>query len=213
MGELKRCPACAEMIQAEARVCRFCKTNFDAPARGAAPPPPPPKKSNTTLIIVVVLIGGAVLCGIPVMAALLLPAIARATRNAKVTSCANNLAQMWTMQSNYMVLHGGRQKRYPSETGKEFWLKLSDPKVKIIDASLKDIYRCPVKGGNSECDYRGPSSDVNSSAYSDGDPVGADRTENHGSSEGGNVLRKSGDIQSVHPTDRLWTLADRMTCP
>lgn len=209
MGDLKRCPACAEMIQEAARICRFCKYNFDAPARAAAPSAPPPKKSNTTIILVVVLIGGAVLCGIPVLAALLLPAIARATKNAKATSCANNLQQMWKMEANYMVMFGGTQKRYPSETGREFWLKLSDPKVNVIDASLKDIYRCPVKGGTSECDYRGPSSDVN--LYGDGDPVGADMVGNHG--EGGNVLRKSGDIVDVKNHDRWWTLAERMTCP
>jgi hypothetical protein len=200
------------MIQAEARVCRFCKTNFDAPARGGAPPPTPPKKSNTTMIIVIVAAvvrGGP--CIVGVRAALLFPAIAKATKNAKVTSCAANLRQLWTMQNNYMVQFGGTQKRMSSETGRDFWLRLSKPPSTLIDASLKDIYRCPVKGGYSECDYRGPSSDVN--LYGDGDPVGADMSENHGSSEGGNVLLKSGDLQTVESRDRHWTLAERMTCP
>jgi len=39
---MKRCPDCAELVQPEARVCRFCRYDFDGGPRadGTALPPP-----------------------------------------------------------------------------------------------------------------------------------------------------------------------------
>jgi|SRR5579859_379468 len=36
---LKKCPACAEWVQPEALVCRFCHFDFSAPAQVPLPPP------------------------------------------------------------------------------------------------------------------------------------------------------------------------------
>jgi hypothetical protein len=117
------------------------------------------------------------------------------------------------MQANYMVQYGGSHKLLPLETGGNFWTKLSDPQTTLIDSTLGDIYMCPLEGAPNagDTDYRGPANNVNKSK--DGDPVGADKSTNHSDdgSEGGNVLRKSGDVQTVGQNDTLWTLAASKT--
>ncbi len=149
------------------------------------------------LLVVIVIIG--------ILAALLLPAIARAIRNAKITGSINNLSQLWKMQHNYMVNFGGSAKSMPSETGGQFWLKLTTVTPPLIDNTLKDIFACPAKGvppPTGQTDYRGPSANVNT--FADGDVVGACKPGCHGANEGGNILRKSGDAQTCAETDPLW---------
>ena len=157
------------------------------------------------LLVVIVIIG--------ILAALLLPAIARAIRNGRVTTCGNNLSQLWKMQYNYSVAYGGTNKFMPMETSGQFWLKLSDPQTPLIDTTMVDIFECPLESipTPGATDYRGPVNNVNKAR--DGDPVGADKTANHSDdgSEGGNVLRKSGDVLTVSNNDALWTLAASKT--
>ncbi len=153
------------------------------------------------LLVVIVIIG--------ILAALLLPAIARAIRRARVTSCANNLSQLWKMQNVYMSQFGGRMKVMPTVTGTAFWNALQTTQPPLIDPSVVDIYLCPVKGDGvaGDIDYFGPGISIN--RLGDGDPVGCDDPQNHsgGTSsasgdEGGNVLRKSGDV--VESTGNDW---------
>ncbi len=151
------------------------------------------------LLVVIVIIG--------VLAALLLPAIARAIRNAKVTACMNNLSQLYKMQSNYAIKYGGKNKWMPQDTGGAFWLKLVKPDTQLIDPTLGDIFHCPLQGineGPNTTDYRGPKNNINSSVVGDGDAIGADKVANHGGDEGGNVIRKSGDVQTCGKEDALW---------
>lgn len=202
--ETRPCPQCGETIQTLAVLCRFCKTRFDAPAGGiAAPgrvasaaPAGPAQKSSALpclLIAVGVGVGGVVIIGI--LAALLIPAIAKATERAKVTSCANNLHQMWTLQSVYASQFGGPKKLMPTETGAEFWMKLSRTQPPLIDAIEMEVFLCPVHGDadDRQCDYRGPAADV--AGLQPADAVGADEPHNH--KKGGNVLKKDGSVQEL----------------
>ncbi|MGH9024275.1 MAG: type II secretion system protein, partial [Acidimicrobiia bacterium] len=153
------------------------------------------------LLVVIVIIG--------ILAALLLPAIARAIRRARVTSCANNLSQLWKMQNVYMSQFGGRMKVMPTVTGTAFWNALQTTQPPLIDPSVADIYLCSVKGDGvpGDIDYFGPGISVN--RLGDGDPVGCDDPQNHSggggasADEGGNVLRKSGDV--VEASGKDWS--------
>jgi prepilin-type N-terminal cleavage/methylation domain-containing protein len=166
------------------------------------------------LLVVIVIIG--------ILAALLIPAISRAMRNARVVRCTNNLTQLWKMQAVYITQFGGDSGLMPQDTGGNFWMKLTLTTPPLIDPSLTTgsnaIFDCPAKPGQvtaGSIDYRGPSTDINGTVplYGDGDPVGADVVGNHGTAEGGNVLRKSGDVLNVESGDPLWTTASTKTAP
>ena len=158
------------------------------------------------LLVVIVIIG--------LIAALLLPAIARAIRNAKIIACVNNLSQLNKMSFNYMITHGGPSRAMPQETGGAYWLKLSSVTPPLIDATLKDIFACPAKGvppAAGATDYRGPA--VSANSVPDGDPLGGDKVGNHGPNEGGNILRKSGDVLTVSENDPVWIAASSKLAP
>ena len=199
--ETKACPHCGEMIQAQAVFCRFCRTPLGAPAGGPAPamsesaPPAPPKKSSAPMVILLICVAGlGIFCVIGILAAMLLPAIARAKNRAQTVMCANNLSRLWRMQNIYSSQFGGREKLFSPRTGEEFWLHLSEPGIRLVDPSMAELYQCPLRDSHDRCDYRGPVSDVNE--LQDGGPVGADKRGNHGM-RGGNLLRKSGDVVEI----------------
>ena len=147
------------------------------------------------LLVVIVIIG--------ILAGLLLPAIARAIHSAKVTSCASNLRQLWTMQYNYMNSHGGRMKAMPSETGSAFWGKLTAVMPPLIDN--EEIFACPVLGQPSpgEIQYYGPGIIV--SRLATNDVVGCDDPQNHvqgnSTDASGNVVRKDSSVMELSGND------------
>jgi len=154
------------------------------------------------LLVVIVIIG--------ILAALLLPAITRAIRRARVTSCANNLRQLWTLQTTYMSQFGGRMKNMPTSDGQAFWMALTTVMPPLVDVTEQEVFLCPVKGDSpvGEIDYFGPGLKINKLAG--GDPVGCDDPDNHkegsstaGNDATGNVLRKSGDVLEL--TGNEWS--------
>lgn len=162
------------------------------------------------LLVVIVIIG--------ILAALLIPAIGRAMRNARVVRCTNNLTQLWKVQDVYKSRFGGAGGLFPDDTGGRFWIRLSLTTPALVDpapaAGTHAIFDCPVKPGQvtaGTTDYRGPATNVNGAVPDD--PVGADVVGNHGPGGGGNVLRKSGDVLNVDPGDPLWTTAGTKTLP
>ena len=151
------------------------------------------------LLVVIVIIG--------ILAALLLPAIARAIRNAKLTACTNNLAQLWKMEHNYTVQFSCGTGDMPDSTVGAFWLKLIQTSPPLIDNSLKDILSCPAiaPAAPGTTAYMGPGTNINGEGnFQDADPVGADKNGNHTGQDALNVIRKSGDVLSVSTTDTLW---------
>ena len=150
------------------------------------------------LLVVITIIG--------ILAALLLPQIAKAIRNARVTACSTNLKSLWQSQMNYANQYGRPNGIMPTETGSAFWLKLQRTPKPMIDRW--EPFFCPLVSENPEegkTSYRGPSKNVN--RMEDKYPVGADQNQpenNHGEGEGGNVLTKMGDIRPYEESDAMW---------
>jgi len=150
------------------------------------------------LLVVIVIIG--------ILAGLLLPAIINALIEARVTSCQNNLAQLYRMSQIYQARYKGR---WPAAEGSAFWLALQKTSPPLIEESFSDIFSCPVKGeivGPGTTDYRGPAGSL--SKFELGDPIGGDILGNHGEKYGINVVRLAGDVQKVYRGDPLWDLCD-----
>ena len=147
------------------------------------------------LLVVIVIIG--------ILIALLLPAIAKAIRRAKVASCSNNLSQLWKMMNIYRSQFGGRMKSMPTATGGAFWQTMETTVPPLIDVTSAEIFLCPVKGDGTvgQLEYYGPGMKV--SRLKDMEPVGCDNMggePNHGEA-GCNLLRKSSDVMELSITD------------
>jgi|SRR5688572_1180102 prepilin-type N-terminal cleavage/methylation domain-containing protein len=144
------------------------------------------------LLVVIVIIG--------ILAGLLLPQIARAIHNARVTACASNLRSLWSSQLNWAAQHGGPGKTMPAATGSAFWLKLQEGDRPIV--GRYEVFFCPLAGeeiGPGRTSFLGPLSNVNK--MDDKDPVGACRHDG----DGGNVLTKMGDVQGYDEGDPMWS--------
>ncbi len=126
------------------------------------------------------------------------PIFVRARRQSRMTACAGNLSQLWKLETINKVQFGSRR-AWPRKTGKSFWSLLSETDPPLVERSEFDVFACPVRDNWSygQIHYLGPATDLNT--LGGNDPVGCDEFQNHSAdgSEGGNILRKSGDLQSL----------------
>jgi hypothetical protein len=139
------------------------------------------------------LLVGLALCGIVVIALFCPFPFERGIRNAQQLACENNLMQLWTLAHVYAQQFGGEQGRFPEETGKAFWLKLTETKPPLLAGDELEVLICP----DSEeiprlgfTTYRGPGRDVNT--MSGKDVVGCCGHVEH--PDGSVFLRKDGSI-------------------
>ncbi len=138
---------------------------------------------------------------VALLAALLIPSYHATCTGGRRGACANNLSQLYKMTQVYSSQNRGFE---PVETGEKFWLRLTQVRPPLIGKDELDLLRCPVKGDSAEgeIDYRGPVKKLN--LLADGDPIGADKVDNHGAYEGGNVLLKSGAVLPLERNAPLW---------
>jgi prepilin-type N-terminal cleavage/methylation domain-containing protein len=145
----------------------------------------------------------AVLVIIVVIMALVAPAIARASRQNKVTACANNLKRLYQARLGYAS-------KGPSPLGWKYWQELTEGGSPFLDASA---LHCPVRssGRAGECHYLGPSMEPDKMAQED--PLGCDEDYNHSKDlrEGGHILRKSGEV--VLDNNMIWRESIRRCRP
>lgn len=168
------------------------------------------------LLVVIAIIG--------ILAALLLPALAKAKESANQVACGNNLNQMYKAMHVY-VAQFGRHSQYPPHKGEEFFQCLKGhtnghPSSYVDKSPLfgsDTLYKCPSAATPpGTMDYRGPvqyeklpPSAV--SALADSVPanrvIGTDKDSNHNG--GGNCLRFDGSVDFRQDTD--WTDALKTT--
>lgn len=139
-----------------------------------------------------------VLAAVAVLGSLLVVSIARARRQSRVSSCAGNLRGLWSLQ--VICANSGLVRPMPDATGADFWRALEKTHPPMVDESTRVVFQCRVKEDSliGDVDYFGPGVPVHRLAPAEA--VGCDDPRNHGG-DGGNVLRKSGDVLEYASSD------------
>ncbi len=119
---------------------------YAASPAGYVPPPPPPQRSGLSggplacLVIVVVCFGMVAIMG--VLAAILLPALARAREAARRASCQNNLKQVGLQLMIYANEHNGK---FPALVHEPNYLIFGQDVLKSMELAL---LQCPAEETN-----------------------------------------------------------------
>lgn len=128
-----------------------------------------------------------------VLGLLVLPAYDEPISKGRQRSCENNLRQLRTLVSQYAQQFGGPDKRFPSETGKALWLKLTQTQPPILSGDELEILVCPDSEEAPRpgfTTFRGPRKDMNSLGAED--VLGCCPSSDH--PDGVLFLRKDGTI-------------------
>ena len=147
-----------------------------------------------------------------VLAALAIPPYLRVRRQLTIGNCSGNLRSLWQAQFNYATAHGSPSQILPIHTGADFWLRLQRGPNPVI--TRYEVFFCVFSGDEvtpERTSFRGPSVPIYK--LEETDPCGADKEGNHGLGEGGNLLMKTGDVNSFEESDPLWIRARTTTRP
>lgn len=133
--------------------------------------------------------------------------VPKAMLKVKKAMCADNLRQLWVLETVYMGQFGGRTKSMPSSTGPAFWLALAKTQPALIEEPELGILVCPLSGKKSRPDfttYRGPAKYIGRLA---GDDVVGCCEPGHHPDGTITVLKKNGDVVTVGPEDPVYKRA------
>jgi hypothetical protein len=78
--------------------------------------------------------------------------------------CEIYLKQIWALANTYRQEFGGPEKRFPAETGKAFWLKLTETAPPLVPGEELEVLMCPDSEESPRAGfttYLGPSKDAN----------------------------------------------------
>ncbi len=131
----------------------------------------------------------------------------RATLTAKEKICADNLRQLWVLETTYMGQFGGRTQSMPDASGPEFWLALTKTQPALIEESELGALVCPLSGKQAKpgfTTYRGPARWI--ARLQGDDPVGCCEPGHHPDGTI-TVLKKNGDVVTVGPDDPVFKRA------
>lgn len=173
------------------------------------PGPPPPKKDNTVLVVLVIVGAvGLVVCLVAgVVAALVLPAVARARERAMTMQCRARLSQAYMRMINVSTTLGSPPGSLPVPGGTlsdgtsvpagPAWWSLGDR-----SAAASEWLCCPLTGHpTGALDYAGPAPGVDPNRFGPSALLGRDRMGNHPSGYPLCGIRVTGESVEMDPSD------------